>query len=73
MTGITNNYEKILKEMIFNQFSENFKQKLIKSNNINKKDKLTINQKQSNMDILNKNRNTNPYAINYLYSRINSQ
>ena len=35
MTSIINNYEKILKEMIFNQFSENFKQKLIKSNNIN--------------------------------------
>ena len=27
MTSIKNNYEKILKEMIFNQFSENFKQK----------------------------------------------
>ena len=44
MTSITNNYEKIFKKMIFNQFSENFKQKLIKSNNINTRNKLTINK-----------------------------
>ncbi len=36
MTIISNNYEKILKEMIFNQFSTNLKQQLNKLNNTNK-------------------------------------
>jgi len=36
MNIISNNYEKILKEMIFNQFSKNLKEQLNKTNNINK-------------------------------------
>ena len=36
MTIISNNYEKILKEMIFNQFSSNLKKELYKTNNTNK-------------------------------------
>ena len=36
MTIISNNYEKILKEMIFNQFSQNLKKQLNKTNNTNK-------------------------------------
>ena len=32
---ISNNYEKILKEMIFNQFSSNLKKELYKTNNTN--------------------------------------
>ena len=36
MNIISNNYEKILKEMIFNQFSSNLKKELYKTNNTNK-------------------------------------
>lgn len=36
MNIISNNYEKILKEMIFNQFSKNLKDQLNKTNNTNK-------------------------------------
>ena len=36
MNIISNNYEKILKEMIFNQFSKNLKEQLNKTNNTNK-------------------------------------
>ena len=36
MNIISNNYEKILKEMIFNQFSKNLKKILNKTNNTNK-------------------------------------
>ena len=36
MTIISNNYEKILKEMIFNQFSSNLKKELYKTDNTNK-------------------------------------
>ena len=36
MTIISNNYEKILKEMIFNQFSSNLKKELNKTDNTNK-------------------------------------
>ena len=36
MNIIPNNYEKILKEMIFNQFSSNLKKELYKTNNTNK-------------------------------------
>jgi hypothetical protein len=36
MNIISNNYEKILKEMIFNQFSSNLKKELYKTNNKNK-------------------------------------
>ena len=62
--------DKILELRLLNRNNQNIKKLYL--NNINKKDKLTINQEQLNMDILNKNRNTNPYAINYLYSKINS-
>ena len=36
MDIISENYEKILKEMIFNQFSSNLKKELNKTNNTNK-------------------------------------
>ena len=36
MSIISNNYEKILKEMIFDQFSQKLKEQLNKTNNINK-------------------------------------
>ena len=36
MNIISNNYEKILKEMIFNQFSSNLKKELYKTDNTNK-------------------------------------
>lgn len=36
MNIISNNYEKILKEMIFNQFSKNLREQLNKTNNTNK-------------------------------------
>ena len=62
--------DKLLELRLLNRNNQNIKKLYL--NNINKKDKLIINQEQLNMDILNKNRNTNPYAINYLYSRINS-